>query len=129
MSECHCTTCQLDLILAASDLTLAGLTQLRQEMRAMTEATARIDTAVAGIQGDIDGLKAAAAAAAEANAALQVALDQALADQGAAVAAAVEAAVAAEKAAAEAANTELAARLEAIDSQTAPVEPPAEPVV
>ena len=118
---CQCHTCKLDVIISTTGVLLTTVNHLRQEMRAMTEATARIDTAIAGIQGDLDGLKAAAAAAATANATLQAALDAALADQGPVIAAAVAAAVAEQQAAAEAANAELAARLEAIDAQTPPV--------
>ena len=121
MASCQCNTCKLDLIISTTGVLLTTITNLRQEMRTMSEATDRINAAIVGIQGDLDGLKAAAVVAAAAAAALQAALDAALADQGPVIAAAVAAAVAEQQAAAEAANAELAARLEAIDAQTPPV--------
>jgi hypothetical protein len=109
---------------------LSVIKKIQTKVDTMTEASAREDAAIAGIQGDIDGLKAAAQVQLDATAALQVALDAALANQGQVVADAVAAAVADAQAAADAAASDVASRLEAIDAQTpgAVVDPPAPPV-
>lgn len=94
------------------DQILRELRQLNEGIKTVSDASARIETALAGIQGDIDGLKEAAAD-------LQTALDEALAAQGADVQAQIEAAVAEAKAAFDSQLDALASKLEEVDAQTA----------
>jgi prefoldin subunit 5 len=90
---------------------LKNLRQINEGVKLVTDATSRIEAAIAGIQGDIDGLKSAAAS-------LQDALDQALANQPQDVQDQINAVVQAARAEFDEQLDELATRLEELDNQT-----------
>jgi prefoldin subunit 5 len=90
---------------------LKNLRQINEGIKLVTDATSRIEAAIAGIQGDIDGLKLAAQN-------LQDALDQALANQPQDVQDQINAAVQAARAEFDEQLDELATRLEELDNQT-----------
>lgn len=96
---------------ALGSLILTELRQIEEGIRLVTDATGRIETAITGIQGDIDGLKESAAN-------LQSALEDAIANQPQDVQDQINAAVAEAQAAFDAQLEAIATKLEDLDAQT-----------
>lgn len=97
--------------LALGSLILRELRHIDEGITLVSDASARIETALSGIQGDIDGLKSSAAN-------LQTALDDALAAQPQDVQDQINAAVSQAQDAFDAQLDTVASKLEDLDAQT-----------